>query len=293
MPATIKIHTSNNHQLKGQLITIIQLLDDLEKSKRNRSIEFDFSKIDFLHPFTILVLKGIIQQIIFKGVEVTFKNAKYEILGYLDAINFYKDLKPDLLIDWMGLLNNFKSKTYLPIIHFNSGRKQNDTEIRNKVLSTINNLLQDGLKLDTNFKSTVSYLISELTDNIVDHAEVERGMIMAQFYPSNKYIDICILDNGLTLKGSYLKHNHKVKNDLEAVTKAYNGLSTKNKERGRGIPTSYDMIIKGLGGEFCLMSGNGLILNNDFIEMPVKYNGTIAAIRIPSKKKNFIYTNYV
>ena len=116
---------------------------------------------------------------------------------------------------------------------------------------------------------------------------------MAQFYPSNKYLDICILDNGLTLMGSYKKHKYNVKNDLEAVSKAHSGLSTKNKERGRGIPTSYDMIIKGLKGEFCLMSGNGLILNNKLIEMPVSYNGTVIAIRIPSKKKNFIYSKYI
>lgn len=293
MPAIIKLQASGNYHLNGQLLTLIQLFNDIKKNSRYKTVEFDFSNINFLRPFTILGLRGIIMQLLNNKAKITFKNANWEIQSYLDAIHFFDELKPDELYDWEGLLANFKKKTYLPIIHFNSGRKQNDIEIRNKVLSTINDLIQEGLGLNTNFKSAVSYLISELTDNIVDHAEVNRGLIMAQFYPSNKYIDIAILDNGLTLKGSYNKHNYPVKNDLDAVTKAYSGLSTKNKERGRGIPTSYDMIIKGLGGEFCLLSGNGLILNNKIVEMPVAYDGTIIAIRIPSKKTNFNYTNYV
>lgn len=59
--------------------------------------------------------------------------------------------------------------------------------------------------------------------------ESERGYIFSQAYPTKKYLDICIADNGISTKN---------------LPEAEN--------RGFGIKTSKKMLIDGLSGIFVL-----------------------------------------
>ncbi|GAJ02190.1 unnamed protein product, partial [marine sediment metagenome] len=105
--------------------------------------------------------------------------------------------------NWDRLLNKYRKKNYLPIINFSTERGNVQTFIREKVLSKINTLVRDNLNLDNNYESAFSYLISEITDNIIEHSGVNRGWLLIQYYPTTEYLDLCIIDNGKTILGSY------------------------------------------------------------------------------------------
>ena len=53
------------------------------------------------------------------------------------------------------------------------------------------------------------------------------------------------------------------------------------------------MIEEGLKGKFVLVSGNAMLFNDELVEFPVKWQGTILALRIPQNIENFSYANYL
>ena len=147
-------------------------------------------------------------------------------------------------------------------------------------------------------------MLGESIDNIIQHAQSERGYIFAQSFPQQGFLDICIADNGITLLGSYKTlPNNEIESDLEAIQAANRGISTKNRpnaeNRGYGIITSKKMLVEGLSGSFIMLSGNALHLYNSeyrrFIETPtnIRWDGTVVALRVPYINKDFHYIHYI
>ncbi|NOY36342.1 MAG: hypothetical protein GXO83_02065 [Chlorobi bacterium] len=138
------------------------------------------------------------------------------------------------------------------------------------------------------------YLISEITDNIIEHAGVNRGWLLIQYYPTNEYLDLCIIDTGKTLLGSYKEHVFTdITTDAEAIKAAIEGISTKGDKRGSGIRTSKAISTIGLQGDFTILSGNSIYYNDKILPLPVHWPGTIIAMRIKKGIQNFSIYNYV
>lgn len=91
---------------------------------------------------------------------------------------------------------------------------------KDAILSAIENLLYKRLAIKTNVLIGLKYILGEMVDNITEHSESVRGYIFAQFYPLKGYIDICIADQGITLKGSFDKVGMKYSGDVEAMSAA-------------------------------------------------------------------------
>jgi len=139
----------------------------------------------------------------------------------------------------------------------------------------------------------VSYLISEITDNIVEHSGKDRGWILTQYYKNTKYLDICIIDTGKTILGSYKAHNFTFKDDAQALQSALEGISTKSNERGTGIRTSKTISLLGLKGDFAIYSGYALYYKDKIVNLPVPWTGTFVAMRIKEGIQNFSIYSYV
>lgn len=291
MPLNITLNQPQNDNIGSQLMVLVEAMKIIEKYKTDKEITFDFSKISFVHPVFITSVSSLMSYLSENGYNV------YHCCingSYLQTMCFPLGLKPDELPRWEEMLDNYKGKNYLPVINLPTSRKNQETEIRENLLSKINTLLEINLNLNANYKSAVSYLISEMTDNIVDHSGVSRGWLSAQYYPSKKFLDVCIIDTGKTILGSYAEKGvNDIKNDIIAIEKATSGLSTKDKERGYGIRTTKAMIEEGLKGKFILISGRAILSNNQLTEFPVKWNGTILALRIPQNVANFHYSDFL
>lgn len=225
--------------------------------------------------------------------------------SYLNTIHFDDgSLKPELIefIAFQDLLRKCSTKTYIPIVSFRANSQYTDE--RNDILSAVENLLSAQLKLQRNIIVGLKYLIGESVDNIIEHSDSERGYIFSQSYPTKRYLDICIADNGITLLGSYHKMgNNKYTDHLMAIRAANEGISTKNlpnaENRGYGIRTSKKMLVEGLSGNYVMLSGNALYLKSktvdQFISLPkaATWQGTIVAMRIPYVNEKFSYINFV
>lgn len=130
------------------------------------------------------------------------------------------------------------------------------------------------------------YIIDEILTNIEQHSEAGRLFTYCQVYPRQGYIDVGILDNGVTIPGKYEGcqpefrdkniNPYLFENDKQAIFKAINGISTKDDFKtalngadagdeidqidsiGHGMNTSVRAITDVLNGSMLIASRGGL-----------------------------------
>ena len=295
MNIKLKVNIKDDRMSDGLLAAIdtIHLINEAT----DENITLDFSDVKFITPLFVLPLVVFLNSCD-KNVTIVNMNE------YLQTIGFATGMCPDKMrkSEFIAVMEKYSQKTYIPIVSF-PATKDSDDE-KDAILSTVESIIMRQLKLDSNISTGLKYMLGESIDNIIQHAQSERGYIFAQSYPNKKFIDICIADSGITLLGSYQTlPDNEIESDLEAIQAANRGISTKNlpnaENRGYGIITSKKMLIDGLNGSFIMMSGNALHLYNfehqKFIETPlgIRWNGTIIALRMPYLNKDFNYINYI
>jgi anti-sigma regulatory factor (Ser/Thr protein kinase) len=288
---SIVIAQNSTDGLGHQVIQFSNMLNHVSSSQVESTI--DFRNINFIHPTTILGISGIFANAAVQNKMVSCINMSDNVANYLSTVCFPNGIYPDLDSDWSNKLEKYRHKNYLPIVSFSTSRSNDATNFRDSVLTKINELIGHKLGLTVQERGAISYLISELTDNIVEHSGVSRGKIIAQYYPLKEFVEICILDEGKTILGSYQDaRQFQINSDQDAILAATKGNSTKGKERGYGIPTSISLIVKGLSGRLCLVSGASMLADQDIMGFPAHWKGTMVSLKIP-KSINPDWTKYI
>lgn len=292
--AIIKIPQRISDNFGDGLKHFFSILEEVQTIDKGEPITFDLGSCSFLTPFFLLPF--------FLLIRVESKRREVKLLppynpnlaSYLQFIHFNFGLQPENLVEggYANLMNEYSKKTYVPVLDFPADRLAKNTDIRDGFLTTINKILIEQVQLTVQFKTAIMYLIDEAVNNIVDHSGENRGFILAQYFPANGYLDVCIGDCGVTILGSYQRNeNIDIKTDKDALISASKGLSTKNRpeaeNRGFGISTSLNMLTNGLKGKYFLLSGTGLLINtltrSEVITIPkgLHWHGTIVGLRIP------------
>lgn len=242
----------------------------------NQKTEIDISKLKWINPLMVLFLSSFIN----------YTNSEYraegEVSSYLKTIKFPNGIS--LLKD--GL----KNKNYTPIYNFGKEFLPVDD-----FLTVVKNNIESFEYIEYPFSLTVS----ELFDNIIEHSKSEKNFIISQYYPLKKYLESCIIDNGIGLRQTYLEKNIECLSDEKAIELALSGESTKpGNERGCGLNMIIKIICEGLKGEVLLVSGSSLaffkesktpnLLNLDNFS----WKGLIVAFRIPKTNKKINTEKY-
>jgi len=281
--------------LGSQLKEVIDFIEFIDSNPRARNIIINLKNIQFVQPTFILALAVLFDMLEERGSSLIVNQPKDGYCNsYLKYINFPSGIRPDVIKDWERLLNKHPYRTYLPIVNFPTDRDEISTNVREKLLSQINLIIKSRLNIESELQNAVSYLISEITDNIIEHSGINRGWLMVQFYPTTHYLDICLIDAGKTILGSYIDNGMlEIKDDATAIEKALIGLSTKRDDRGTGLRTSRAISMDGLEGDFILYSGNALYFKNKIAILQRKWPGTLVAMRIKSKIEKFDIYSYI
>jgi anti-sigma regulatory factor (Ser/Thr protein kinase) len=192
------------------------------------------------------------------------------------------------------------SPKYIPIYKF-SASKADERTITDKS-DILNNLIDICLKKIGSPHGSIDALnisVSEIISNIEDHSDAKYGWINAQYYPNKKYLDICIVDQGITINGKYKKVDKGYENDREALKCALQGESAKpEKIRGSGLPTFTNMVTQGFKGEMVIISGEAIVYASAketplVRKLSVRWDGTIVAFRIPVNSQPIDYALYI
>ena len=265
--------------------TILNSTKNLIKLLNNANDIVDLSDTKFMYPIELLPISALISE-----NSKTYINPKDEVCkSYLNYFNFPNGLtKPKL-----------PSSKYIPIYKF-SASKKDDKSLRDKsiILENLIAICLSKLGSPEGSVSALNLAIDEIISNIEDHSEAEFGWINAQFYPAKEYLDVCMLDSGITIAGKYKKVGIEY-NDLEALKNAMEGKSTKpEKTRGSGLRTFVSMINNGFDGEIVIISGSAISYASKTSKpvvqkISVYWKGTIVAFRIPKTLSPIDYVQFI
>ena len=266
------------------------------------AVLWDFADVTFLYPFFLAPLA------IYKntsGKDIKCINISLRIQAYLNSICFDRMLYFDheKREDVEAVMQKYTNKTYLPLCSFAMTNANKDA-----FGSIMKAILMKQTKIGQKGNSSLSYLISELLDNIYEHSQSPCGYLFSQYSAKEGVINLCIADTGISIAGSFEKaglYQEEIDgNEAEALKLANEGYSTKNRpeaeNRGYGISTSKAMLVNGMKGAFFMLSGgafhryeNGA---NYYIDLKnlFRWNGTIILMRIPIVlPDDFNYIDYL
>lgn len=188
----------------------------------------------------------------------------------------------------------------IPVISFPASSEF--TDVRNAISSAIEDFVVTETRFESNIASAFRYVVDEIIDNITEHADTSSGYFKASW--NGDFATVCIADGGKTIYGSYMDRQFdNIISDQIALHAAVSGISTKNRpgaeNRGFGISTSADMIIRGMNSAMIIMSGRGLLIRggerNDYTELPepIFFPGTLVCFMLPIKKEGFTIYDYI
>lgn len=266
-------------------VFLVMYQTDNTQMQYARKIIWDFSDCSFLHPFFLGAL-SVLKKLY--GDVVECRNINPQISHYLDLIYFHDPLQINNDQNDNSLWERYKGKSYLPICVFDAHNGSSEIA-QNLIKSAVTN--QIGGKL----VSVLSYLLSELIDNITDHSKSKVGYVFCQKLPRQNSLCVFIADTGRSIYSSYATDERYADSlglrESSGLVMALNGKSTKNRpeseNRGFGISKSRELIVNGLKGEFLMLSGSAFARhdsNGVFVaDLPgdLRWNGTIALLKVP------------
>lgn len=238
-------------------------LDDMKTLKKDGVI--DMSKIDFIYP-TRLILLG---NVILNNPNIHYVMPRDDLVERYIYTCFFNPDTTD-------------NRSYVPFTRLPADPQQG----REKLQRIYD--IQDSRTPVIGGNDAFTYVVGELVDNMYQHAKFKNGCIVGQKYPTKQFVELCFLDDGITIPKSF-ENNGQHLEPVEAIIKALNGNSTIPQEkRGFGLSTSANIFVEGLNGEILVISGSGAVYLKKG-EAPKCYTldpseslqGTLISIRIP------------
>jgi len=282
----VKIILSKSDDQKKQIEECIKVIDEmgLECSQNNKII-LDLSSLKWMLCCSALLLSSKIVELKNRGCKISIIPPKdSNVSNYLTQLGF-------------PLGGGMSKDTFMPIHHFFVKEGESSTKLIEKESGEIFNVIKKNFPIG--LINGVFYLVGEMVDNMDQHSKFTQGSVMVQFYNKKGYVDIAILDNGITIPGAYEKNDLEFKNDADALNKALSGISTKVGElsRGKGLGTSKKLVTEGLKGDFYILSRKGLYwaeggkTGSKLLEKPL--NGTLICMRFKAPGKDLNIYPYI
>lgn len=301
MPTVVQIpHVSRDERIGSVFNELFRVIYETSRYDTEDDVIWDFENCSFFHPFFIAPL-AIYRENCERNV--CLKNICGQLAGYLNLVRFDGLLNVSDREDIREQLNGYINRSYIPICRFNMSNTNVD-----RVQSVLQSIIECQANLPSTLKAPLSYMIGEIVGNINEHASSEYGYIFSQYLKSERCINICIADIGITVFGSYMSRGKYLPligdNEASALKMANEGYSTKDRpeceSRGYGISTTKKMLVEGLEGAFFMLSGRAFHradrTGNVYLELPdtLFWNGSIILMKIPvAAPDGFDYYNYL
>ncbi len=111
---------------------------------------------------------------------------------------------------------------------------------------------------------SLRHIVSELANNVYDHAKIEnrplQSYIYSKLYSEYEKLEVSVVDDGLSIPGLFEKSNVDFVDDCHSLEMGIGTFSTVSDtfyERGNGLRTIARLIGEGNGGELLIISRKG------------------------------------
>ncbi|MCU5209422.1 ATP-binding protein [Bacillus cereus group sp. Bc252] len=271
---------------RSTMYELLEAIIDEDLKPKAEEITFNFRKLKFIEPAGVTILGNLFEWLNKNGVTCD-KILPRSIDGrdavrYLDDSLFFEQYFGEKLREQAGL-----RPTTIPL---NLVSYANSYQfLRGRFAFWLAN------RLDVTVESVKNITVSmeEIFNNIRDHAQENTGCIFAQHYPNKdgeNTVHITISDFGVGIPHNIQKEYPSM-DDGEALNMAITaGFSTRStpRNRGVGLATLVDNVVKDLGGEVYIHSNHGILTckagNNDsdveYNVSPSYYPGTLIQIKL-------------
>lgn len=266
------MHIKKNFKTPERILELARNLWVMQKKVERSERNIDLNEAEFVTPLSILPLAAYASE---NDLIVNLRLKNKLVRNFLNAIYFPQ-----------GCTTNMLTRGSIPICKI-------DTAVESSSL----NIFEDNLLSLTNNPSLLTplkYLTSELVTNVKEHAKIDKYWIYAQYYRKTNNCEVCIVDTGIGIKTSYDGTEYEVATHKEAIIQAIQGKSSKETERGHGLPSIINIFTKGLRGELLIMSGNSALYINQrtrgvMYRLPSDWKGTVAFLKFPINRGVNIY----
>lgn len=284
--------------------TVFPFCKALQEQKSTQELIFDFSKTKTVEPFGMLVVASEIERCVASHPEAKFTCKNYQHMAYAAHMGFFKAFGLDFGRKPGEALG---SRNYIPLMYFQSSELKlaalrqghdvgDEVEAQSKRLSETLAGASEGEVFET-----LSYSIREMMRNVVEHAQVERFGVCAQYWPTKGRAEVAIVDRGIGLRESIKANPHiDASTDKSAINyalmpavsgKAFKG-SRRLEKRGPWTNSGFGLYLTSRicrnGGNFLISSGDtGMLLTSGKggkRYFPTSLNGTAVRMSIRTEK---------
>lgn len=251
----------------------------LQSQRPTDELIFDFARTKAVEPFGMLVVASEIERCVASHPEAKFTCKNYENMPYAAHMGLFKsfgldfDRKPG---------EAFGSRNYIPLTYFDSSALKNAAvqhglDVGDEVESQSKRLSESLAGADKGeVFETIAYSIREIMRNVVEHAQVDRFGVCAQFWPTKGRAEFAIVDRGIGLRESIRANPHiDASTDKSAINyalmpavsgKAFKG-ARRLAKRGPWTNSGFGLYMTSRicrnGGNFLISSGStGMLLTS-------------------------------
>ncbi|MDZ7772831.1 MAG: hypothetical protein U5K31_08850 [Balneolaceae bacterium] len=290
--APIRFKHAGHWQNLSHLVKQLQLIEALSVSDR-----VEVASQGFATPFQVIPLACVINA---KKLSPYVKNEHSDIAAYLNTIRFPTGIRAEEATP--GASGN-----YLPIARISDAKspgsrseesyKHLEDQYRELILSCFPAIREK-------LSNAIAFFLSELIENAKDHSEAKNFYIFAQYWPALGEFELCMMDDGIGLRGSLSKRYEHVTTDEIAVREVIQRqLSARISEvealPGTGLANTIRIVTnKELVSTFTLLSGNyGYSCSNDQCRWvkpgTLSLSGTLINIRLKEPKERLNIFSYI
>lgn len=288
---TISLDGLTGDSLVRHYQTALEIISEASEC-RSSEITIDLTSADWFTPAFLTPISVFYNQLNSSGIEIDVRLPSHTgIRVYLGQIGFPSGSEnPSQQYD-----------NHLPLCKLNTNSDSNPVETVGRKLRSI--LKEHYPDFSAGQVQGIGYPISEIVDNVDQHSECGYGSILVQNYKSKDYLDICIVDDGVSIPGKFDEYGIDYRSDEEALRMAMQGeVSTRDDEGHRhggwGIRSTINLVCEGLNGKCLISSREGTITKEcgsspQSIVSSYSWDGTTFIGRIDIPDQDFNVIDYV
>lgn len=215
-------------------------------------VTIDFSHLSFIRSSGVVFLSNLIWWLHHHGAQVQFSgtDAPTQALRFLDEANFFEHHCGAKLRDSAS-----PPATTQPLVRLS--HQASHAWLGSNFVPW----LAEQLDVTEPSVYVLKVCISELFDNIKDHAGVDAGSMFAQFFPETRELTICVADCGVGIPHT-VRERIPNASDAEAIIYAAKpGFTSKSTpwNMGSGLTYLLQTIVARHGGQVTIYSGNSMV----------------------------------
>ena len=239
-------------------------------------IEIDLSEVHFFAPSGMVPLVALIDDLVARGWQIEVAPPTdpglqdyWAKAGWTAAIR--GEVAPELL----------SNSTFTPIASYRDSEELNDR------LNTLMDVLAKVSEFEPGLLSAISWTVSELADNVLNHSGGATGWIQIIARPNRHRVEVVVADCGLGVRETLRERFPDIADDTGALRLAIEaGITGSAEGQGNGLAGSV-RIAQAVHGWFNILSGTAnlrLFADGTFRDLiAAPFQGTVVTMTWPTE----------